>query len=129
MIRTRFEALTKAFADDVEMLSYISDNMNRIVGYVKACVIMEYQMPIIHARYDGDVVREKIMDLDMTRRIKHDAAIAATSQLTRWAKMVNVEPVFDGDLEDRYAIADFCLEVVKSFFESSQNIDDHHKFI
>lgn len=119
-MKKEFLQLIEAYKEDEDFLDAILENMSRIVRYVDAVTAMEYQIPIIYARYEGEEVRDKIQNLDSRRRTAHEAAIVAVAQLTRWAKVKEVSPMFDGDVTNRYEIADFCMDLVKEFFKEGQ---------
>lgn len=122
-LRKNYVALVNAWAseeDGQEVVDLIVDRMNKLGAYVESVYTMEVTLPSLRFRYEGEEYRDKVMALDSRRRSAHEAAIAAVAQLTRWAKAVGVDPMFVGDLDDRYAIADFCMEAVKTFFRNGR---------
>lgn len=120
-LRKRYMELVNSWAaEDVEVVDLIVDRMNKLGDYVESVYMMEVTLPTLRFRYEGDEYREKVMALDSRRRSAHEMAISATTQLTRWAKIVGAEPMFAGDLDDRYEIADFCMEVVNEFFNGGR---------
>lgn len=138
-MKKNFLLLLKRWKDDADVLFLISENMRRIVSYVNSIVQMEYMQPIIYARYEGEDIRDRIEELDRSRRIAHDAAITAVTQLCRWAKNVGIPPIFHGDCSQRYEVAEFCVELVKEFSQdglhagnrilSCKSLDDYVKMI
>lgn len=38
--------------------------------------------------------------------------------LNRFAEMKGLEPIFGGDVSNRYEVADFCCETVKEYFDN-----------
>lgn len=116
-MKEKITDLANGWKEDKDVLDMIKKNVGRIQGYVDSVVTMECLQPVIYAKYEGEEIRDRIMDLDQKRRIAHEAAISAVSQLVRWAGLVNVEPVYTGDLDDRWQIADFCIEFVKNVFD------------
>lgn len=114
----KFLALVGAYKGDDLMLESLEDYMSTLAEYVTRVYAMETQMPILRFRLDGDDFRNAVMDLDKRRRAAHEGAIASISVMNRMAKMANVEVLYDGDLEDRLAVADFCMETVKVFFDN-----------
>lgn len=126
-----FKALVNAWADDEEVLELIEDNMNAFPTYVSSVYNMEYHIQMVRIRYKGEP--EKIQDITMTldsqRRMAHESAIRAVTQLCRWATIKGVDPIYHGDLEDRYEIADFCRDIVLHFFDNGRGTHtyDHKK--
>ena len=59
----------------------------------------------------------EIEKLDHNRRAHHERAIIGVKRLNRFAEMEGVEKIFTGDVEDRYAIADFCRDVTVEMFD------------
>lgn len=117
MLKTNYENLVAALREDEEMLEFIKERMSHICNYVDKVTMMEYSIPLLNARYDGQNLRDKIENLDRQRRIAHEMAIAATKQLNRLCVAEGINKLFDGDEDDRYQIADFCGLVVNTLFE------------
>ena len=117
MIKRKYEELVARFKDDDEMLEFIKERMQYICRYVESVTAMEYSMPLLRARFEGQELREKIENLDRNRRISHEAAISAVKQLNRLCVSEGVEKLYSGDEENRYEIGDFCGEVVNTLFE------------
>lgn len=115
-IKDAFMELVQAAKNDEDDLALIERNMNAIVSYVNRVFMMEYSMPIYKIKYEGRDLQEKIMDLDKARRIAHEAAISAVSKMNRLAVIYKTSIFYDGDIEDRYAVGDFCENVVSEFF-------------
>ena len=115
-----FKKLVEAWRDDEDVLELIENNMNSFAKYVESVYTMEYRIKMARIRFagEGEKIRDITMNLDRQRRICHEAAIRSVAQLCRWATMKGVNPIFDGDLEDRYQIADFCRAIVLHFFDS-----------
>ena len=92
--------------------------------------MMETSLPIIHINYDGQELRSRVEKLDRNRRDHHDRAIMGVKRLNRFAEMEGVEKIFTGDIEDRYAIADFCRDTTVEMFDdrTGRNLSMvHHK--
>lgn len=116
-MKENFLNLIEAFRTDEDVLKMITYNMAAFSEYVASVYILETNIPIIRMRYEGQDARDRIQKLDRKRRICHEAAINAVRQLNRWAKLKKVEPIYSGDENDRNQIANFCIEIVKEFFE------------
>lgn len=123
-MKREFLSLVEAVKDDQELLEFVGVKMNAFLDYVDAVVNMEVMQPIIYARYEGQDIRDRIQELDSKRRSKHEVAIAAAAQITRLSEKYHVTPMFNGDVEDRYQVADFCMEMVSEFFGEGQRDRD-----
>lgn len=108
------------FKGDPEVLEFIQGCMERMQDYVNAVYMQQVSIPIVMARYEGEEQRWRIEEYDKSRRYAHDSAIAAVAQLNRLAGSVSVEPMFKGDPDDRYEVADFCEKAVTEFFDAGQ---------
>ena len=124
-IKRKFLQLVSACKKDEELFDFIAMGMNAMVNYVGKVAHMEYCIPLYNARYEGQKFRDKIQELDERRRMAHESAISAVNSLTRLAKHLGVEPMFDGDPEDRYQIADFCEAMVHEFFVNRSGVPTH----
>ena len=105
--------------DDIEI---IGNQMKAFGEYVNSVYNHITQTSIIYALYEGDDLRDKLMQLDKRRRIAHESAIAACSQINRMCEIYNV-PKFCPETDDRYIIADFCAQVTVEFFLDGQSKD------
>lgn len=90
--------------------------MNAFVDYVEAVDMTEHQIGMARFRLEGEAYREVVAQCDQRRRNEHEAAIARAKYINRLANAYKVGNLFLGDPEDRYAVADFCLEVVNTIF-------------
>ena len=117
MIKEKFLNLVNACKNDSEMLEIIESDMKALGEYVYAVHMMETSLPIIHINYDGQELRSRVEKLDRNRRDHHDRAIMGVKRLNRFAEMEGVEKIFTGDVNDRYAIADFCRDATVEMFD------------
>lgn len=117
MLKRNYEVLVGQFKDDEEMLDFIKERMQYICNYVEKVTMMEYSIPLLRARFEGQDLIDKIENLDKQRRIAHEMAISAVKQMNRLCVAEGVEKLFNGNEEDRYEIADFCGMVVNTLFE------------
>ena len=84
--------------------------------YANTVIRMQTMVPIWSQRYDGQELRDRIQDIDQTRRIKHDGAISSLGILNRLSTMHGLEPFADVDTSDRYAVADFVGRFVSETY-------------
>lgn len=122
-IKEKIMALA-SICDDQDMERILDSDLESIGNYVSAVYAMEYRIPIIRARYEGQNMRDKIMELDENRRMAHERAIMAVKRLNRISKMHGLPDFFPGDTKDRYAIADFCGKMVQELFCAGISLHD-----
>ena len=119
-LEKKFLDLVNVWKNDECALEYIEKDMNSFANYVQAVYTMEMKITMASTLYNHDA--EKYANirytLDLQRHNCHEIAITAINQLCRFARMKNVDPLYDGDLEDRYEIANFCRKIVLHFFDS-----------
>lgn len=127
MHKERFIALAQAVGkseDAARVLPMLERNMKQFVDYVRAVFMLEVSIQIINARvFDSREAAEKIAEKDRARRVAHESAIAAVSACNRIAERYGAEPVFDGDISDRYEVADFCGLIVEEIYGSVTGAD------
>ncbi len=124
-IKQDFLQLIKVCGNDAELLDFVEMSMNKMTAYVAKVAYMEYALPLYNARYEGQELRDKVQALDENRRIAHEAAISAVTSINRLAQSLNVEPLFKGDVTDRYQVADFCEQMVHDFFSDRSGVPEH----
>jgi len=117
MLKQNYEKLVSALKDDDDTLEFIKERMDHICNYVDKVTMMEYTIPILNARFEGQDLRDKIENLDSQRRIAHEMAISAVKQLNRICVANSIDKLYTGDEDNRYEIADFCGLVVTTLFE------------
>ena len=96
--------------------AFIEGRMNILSEYVATVFVMQIGMTVVHDRFIGDDVAEYIEKLDHTRHDKHDMAITAATQLNRFCDRYGVERIFDGDINSRQEVAEFCIQAVDDIF-------------
>jgi len=92
--------------------------LNSMADYVAAVSRMESGLQIARFRMDGDEYRDYIQDLDRGRRSAHDAMLGRISSVNRVCDMAGCVRFYDGDIEDRYAAAEYAGIVVKELFRN-----------
>lgn len=117
LIKEKFLNLVNACKNDRDMLDIIESDMRALGEYVYAVHMMETALPIIRINYEGQELRDRIEKLDHNRRAHHERAIVGVKRLNRFAEMEGVEKIFSGDINDRYAIADFCMDATVEMFD------------
>ena len=98
----------------------IVSSVGCLTKYVKSVADMEAEVSHIVNTYEGEMVRLKIEIIDRRRRADHEAAIAAVKMLNRMAQNVDMDIIFEGDLSDRYHVAELCQAVSNDLFKHGQ---------
>ena len=110
--------------DKDDALDTISDAMNSFVEYQNSVINMAIMQPLLYARYEGEELRDRVMNLDQTRRFKHESAIASSNMLNRICNAYGVEPfvnIPDGPVEDqRAAVAEFTGTFCQEMYDSKR---------
>lgn len=122
-VTKKFVNLVNAASGDEEVLEVVERSMNSFMLYVQSVYAMEIRLPIIKFTKEGQDLCDAITELDRSRRHAHEGAIASCNVLNRICKAFNVEPLFDGNSDDRLAVADFCMDTVTAFFKERKGTD------
>ena len=72
-----------AVAQENGFLDLVEDMVNSVDRYVSKIFNMETLLPVVRFRYEGAELREKIMELDQSRKIAHDACMSYINILNR----------------------------------------------
>lgn len=111
-----FQVLSnKANSDDLEL---IEDVVRSCTQYVSDVDVGEAQIKRFYATLEGDELRDRVMAVDKRRRAHHEEAIINCKMINRLASSYGIDNIFTGNAEDRLQVADFCLDVTVSIFES-----------
>lgn len=115
-------AIETGFGDDVNRkkmaFTNIENTINSMADYVSTVVAMDSALQVARFRMEGEEYRDYIQALDRRRTSAHDAMISRVSSANRICGMVGCTKLFDGDINDRYAVADFAGEVIKEIFDN-----------
>lgn len=122
-IINKFLALVQEYKNNEDVLDIIEHGMNNFMLYVQSVYTMEVRLPIIKFTKEGQDLIDAIAQLDTYRRHAHEAAIASCNVIGRIAKAADMDPLFDGDSNDRLAVADFCMQTVDEFFAERKGTD------
>lgn len=97
----------------------IGDALSRFPEYVNTVVTYQVQMPLIYAHYDGQELRDRVTELDMSRHNAHECAISSVDQLNRLCGQFGLEPFSTVDTTNRTAVADFAGEFVNETYNNA----------
>lgn len=109
--------------EDKELMEFIVDQIEVFRKYVNSVVEMEIRIPLERFRMEAEDLQRFIERLDTNRRNIHERAIDSCRSLNRLCDKMGLEALYPGDLEDRYQVADFCLEIVSELFRDGQHLD------
>lgn len=100
--------LIKSVEETIRLCGQYVFKVNNMEGaFITANLIME------NREY-----REYINELDTDRHNTHERLIPSVKLLNNICRMVGVEPIYRGDLEERIEIGDFALDVVSELFQT-----------
>lgn len=96
--------------------SFLTRAFTAFPDYANIVIRQQTMMPIWQARYEGQEFRDRVSELDTSRRNAHEAAISSVNMLNRMCAKHGLEPFFDGNTADRYAVADFVGDYVNEVY-------------
>lgn len=103
-IQNIIDAIAKNPSTDIaeKQFKFLIKNLNAFSDYVKKVVSLEYEMPIIRARYSDDIkeMQEKIMEADKSRRFVHEVAVMAVNSINRLSKQLGIEDFLSAEIKD-----------------------------
>lgn len=114
--------------DKEEAIEFVSDNLEAFPKYANVVIREQIMMPIWSARYEGQEFRDKVQDIDASRRYAHEGAITACNVLNRLSKNLGLETFADIDTSDRHAVAEFVGRAVNELYNDGIGNSDGHAF-
>ena len=118
MVKEKINRLIKECKDDFDMLDIIQSDVLALGEYVTEVCSMEFPSILIREREEGAKLREDLEKCDQDRHNAHERAIMGVKRLNRFAAMKGLPLIYEGDINNRYEIADFCSEVVNEYFDT-----------
>ena len=118
MVKEKINRLIKECKDDADMLDIIQSDVLALGEYVTEVCSMEFSSILIREREEGEKLREDLEKCDQERHNAHERAIMGVKRLNRFAAMKGLSPIYEGDINNRYEIADFCSEVMNEYFDT-----------
>lgn len=106
--------INRAEKEDIELVEQALESCNR---YVRSVVNMENAIGVARFRMEASEYRAYIQQLDYSRKINHNATIVNVKLLNRLCDLYGVEPVYEGDVDNRKEVAAFAFRVVQDYFE------------
>ena len=100
------------FDDADEAFEYVEKRLMSFPRYVNIVTEEMIKTEIWNRRYEGQVLRDKKMDIDGKRRILHNSAIDSINQLNRLSESLGLGIFADVDTADRHAVAEYAGQIV-----------------
>ena len=116
-IKEKTNKLVMAYVKDEDVIEMIFDILESMNSYVKTVNSMENTINVLKFRLEADEFKIRVQELDMQRRIIHNSVISGVKLLNKISKTVGLEEFYNGDVLDRYAVADFAGLVSSETFE------------
>lgn len=99
-----------------DCITYIEDIIGTCGVYVEKVTQMEAAIATARFIMEPEEYRTYISNLDKSRRISHDGIMANMAILNRYCRLAEVPPIYKGDLNNRYEVAEFAMSIVQAFF-------------
>lgn len=115
-LQYQLQALKNKLSDDHGGKIFLLQRLQIIREYVNIVLEMEIQCAFSDC-YDVKSAAEKRHELDVKRHERHNDAMMAVNRLNRLCQQYNLPILYTGDTEDRRAVGDFCLEMMRSFYD------------
>lgn len=117
-MKEKINKLIETYKDDEFVLDMINDTLDLAYNYVLQVNIMETQISVLKFKLEGYDYRMMVQEIDNQRRVTYNALIVSLKALNRFLKSDNREDlkIFDGNIEDRYEVADWAGEISKQIF-------------
>lgn len=104
--------------DKDEALDFVGSHLEKFPNYVNIVIREQIMTPIWKQRFDGEILRNHIQDIDQQRKIAHDSAISSINILNRLSKNLGLEPFADIDTTDRHTVANFVGQYVNELYNN-----------
>ena len=111
-------AIENRSEDKKEDLEFVNERMLRFGEYIASIYRQQVELASITVRLSDENIPNAVMDLDGKRHRLHNAAIDGIHQLNRLCRRLETPVLFDGDEDNRQAVAEFCMEAVQAFFDA-----------
>lgn len=118
MLRERIReiGLVISNSEDLDCVEVLEDLIQSAAEYVMDVNVFEGGILISKYYKDGEQYRNYIEGLDKERTSAHNELIANVKIINRLCRKYSLSPIYDGDEEDRVAIANFGFELAKEIF-------------
>lgn len=114
--------------DKDEAMEFLADKLEAFPRYANVVIRQQIMMPIWQQRFEGQEFRDKVQEIDATRRFAHESAISTCNILNRMSKSFGLEPFADIDTGDRHAVAEFVGKSVNEVYNDGIGNDSGRAF-
>lgn len=102
--------------DKEDALDFIGDQFDAFTNYANIVIRESVMTPIWRDRYEGQDLRDKIQDIDRSRKIAHDSAISGINILNRLSNNMGLPPFAEIDTKDRHQVANFVGQYINEVY-------------
>lgn len=102
-----------------EILSFIDKLYETFGRYIESIYRMERLLPILKFKYEGEDYRDRVMDLDNSRRTAHEAAMAGCRSINKICESYDMEPFFT-EYEERSFYTDMIHALYNDFVNAGK---------
>lgn len=122
--RVRILATTisnKEMGEDQEMMLDIVHGFEKnCIAYIEGVANMENVLNIGRFRLEPEDYRAEVRRLDERRSILHNVVIGDCTILNRFCQSYNIENIYEGNLADRYEVAEFAKKYIDELWQDRQ---------
>lgn len=114
----KINKINEVYKDDELIIEMLNDTINDASKYVEVVTRNEALIKTLRFRLEGYDFRIRVQELDELRRRTHNGLIANLKSLNRLliTDKKNELLLFEGDINDRYQVADWAMGAVKNIF-------------
>ena len=114
----KINKINEVYKDDELIIEMLNDTINDASKYVDVVTRNEALIKTLRFRLEGYDFRIRVQELDELRRRTHNGLIANLKSLNRLlvTDKKNDLLLFEGDINDRYQVADWAMEAVNNIF-------------
>lgn len=102
--------------DKEEAFEFLTNSLDAFPNYCNTVISQQIRTPIVYAQCEGEDLRQRIMQLDTTRRNAHERAITAFNSLNILSERLGLEPFTSVNTKDRYAVQDEVANYVNEVY-------------
>lgn len=114
----KINKINEVYKDDELIIEMLNDTINDASKYVDVVTRNEALIKTLRFRLEGYDFRIRVQELDDLRRRTHNGLIANLKSLNRLLVTDKKDDLllFEGDINDRYQVADWAMEAVNNIF-------------
>lgn len=116
----KINKINEVYKDDELIIEMLNDTINDASKYVDVVTRNEALIKTLRFRLEGYDFRVRVQELDELRRRTHNGLIANLKSLNRLLSTDKRKELllFEGDINDRYQVADWAMDAVNNIFSS-----------